>query len=198
MLSSTVSSNHYLAAVCAHQTGVNNANSAEVFKVLFEKDRRRLYAYIFAFVSDRAIADDVFQETSLTLWKEFDKFELGTNFSKWANVIAFNRIRRMRQEKGKYQLGLSEDFLTEFNNNMAQFDTDMVTKEKRWQQLEQCCALLSSPLKSIYQGFYVQNLTAQNIADNTGRSIHAIRKSVHKLRKRLFDCVDKHTSGIDQ
>lgn len=91
---------------------VENNKSAllqtEEFGTLLNADKNRLYAYIFAFVADRTIADDVFQETCLTLWQEFEKFERGTNFSKWANVIAFNRIRHYRYAQKKYQLGLSK------------------------------------------------------------------------------------------
>ncbi|AWB65480.1 RNA polymerase subunit sigma [Saccharobesus litoralis] len=176
--------------------------TAEIFRAsqfgqLFEADKNRLYAYIYAFVSDNAVADDIFQETCLTLWQEFDKFELGTNFSKWANVIAFNRIRRYRQTNKKYQLGLSDDFLQEFSRNVAIIESQAGPQEQRWRNLEHCCSLLSAPLKQVYQFFYVENLTAQEIADNTGRSIHAIRKVVHKLRKRLFDCVEQKTQQGD-
>ncbi|WP_016957784.1 sigma-70 family RNA polymerase sigma factor [Catenovulum agarivorans] len=173
-----------------------NTQASEVarvseFKKLFEADKNRLYTYIYAFVSNQAIADDIFQETSLTLWQEFEKFELGTNFSKWANVIAFNRVRHHRQANKKYQLGLSDDFLQEFSNNIAILESQYGTQEQKWRYLEHCRSLLSDPLKQIYHNFYVENLTAQDLADKTGRSIHAIRKSVFKLRKKLYDCVEK-------
>lgn len=164
------------------------------FGQLFDADKNRLYAFIFAFVSDRAIADDIFQETSLVLWQEFEKFELGTSFSKWANVIAFNRIRRHRHAHKKYQLGLSDDFHQEFSQNIAIIEGSSDQQEQRWRYLEACCSSLSAPLMQIYQRFYVDNLTAQDIANETGRSIHAIRKAIHKLRKKLFDCVEQKTN----
>ncbi|EWH08844.1 extracytoplasmic function alternative sigma factor [Catenovulum agarivorans DS-2] len=160
------------------------------FGQLFEADKNRLYAYIYAFVSSQSVADDIFQETCLTLWQEFDKFELGSNFSKWANVIAFNRVRHYRQSQKKYQLGLSDDFLQEFSQNVAIIESQVGSQEQKWRMLEHCCSLLPEPLKNIYHKFYVENLTAQELADITGRSIHAIRKSVFKLRKKLFDCVE--------
>ncbi|RDV27379.1 RNA polymerase subunit sigma [Alteromonas aestuariivivens] len=169
--------------------------SASLFRQLFEADKNRLYAYIYAFVSNRAIADDIFQETCLTLWKEFEKFEPGTNFSKWANVIAFNRVRHYRQVNKKYQLGLSDDFLQEFSRNIAIMESRYDSQEQKWRHLEHCKSLLSAPLRDIYQRFYAQNLTAPEIAQSTGRSIHAIRKAVHKLRKRLFDCVEQKNTG---
>ncbi|WP_420933472.1 sigma-70 family RNA polymerase sigma factor [Alteromonas sp. A081] len=161
------------------------------FGQLFEADRNRLYSYIYAFVSNRSAADDIFQETSLILWREFDKFEMGTKFSKWANVIAFNRVRHYRQAHKKYQLGLSDDFLQEFSKNITVSENRPISVEQKWRYLEHCCSLLSEPLKKTYHSFYVNNLSAKELAESTGRSIHAIRKSVFKLRKRLFDCVEQ-------
>lgn len=177
------------------------SNTSEIsrsilFRKLFEPDKNRLYSFIYAFVSNHSIADDIFQETSLTLWQEFEKFESGSNFSKWANVIAFNRVRHHRQAQKKYVLGLSEDFAEEFSNNIAIMESQAVSQEKKWRHLEHCHALLSEPLKEIYQNFYVDNLTANNIAQSTNRSIHAIRKSVYKLRTKLFDCVDKKVEKV--
>nr|WP_268820356.1 sigma-70 family RNA polymerase sigma factor [Paraglaciecola sp. G1-23] len=168
---------------------------ASQFGQLFEADKKRLYAYIHAFVSDHTIAEDIFQETSLILWQEFDKFEIGSKFSKWANVIAFYRINHHRNANKKYQLGLSDDFLQEFSQNISIIESNTNTQEQKWQDLEHCCALLSEPLRKVYQSFYIENLTAQDIATNTGRSLIAIRKVVHKVRKRLFDCIEQKKQG---
>ncbi|WP_232222423.1 sigma-70 family RNA polymerase sigma factor [Glaciecola sp. HTCC2999] len=161
------------------------------FEHLLEVDKSRLYAYIHAFVGDPSAADDIFQETCLTLWQEFDKFELGTNFSKWANVIAYYRIEHSRRINKRYQLGLSEDFIKEFSHNISVFESNHHRQEQKWQHLEHCRSLLSAPLKEVYQSFYLESLTAKQIATNTGRSVHAIRKVVHKIRTQLLACVNK-------
>lgn len=192
-----VNSSNSLLVTDQLSQGVTDTAHAKHFTPLLEADKKRLYSYIYAFVSDKTVADDIFQETCLTLWQEFDKFELGTKFSKWANVIAFNRIRRFRYTNNKYQLGLSDDFLQEFSKTVSAIEEKHENHEKRWRHLQQCCTSLSDPLHHIYHHFYVQNMTAQDIADSTGRSIYAIRKAVHKLRKKLFDCVDeKQTKAV--
>lgn len=166
-------------------------SQSEIFVKLFEADRERLYAYIYAYMMNRAAADDIFQETSMTLWHEFDRFELGTNFSKWANGIAFNRVRVYRRTNKKFTLGLSEELILSMLENVEE-DTDIVDT-KSWDHLQECRSLLSNQEHHLYDAFYIKNLKAQTIAEQTDRSIFAIRKSIHKLRKKLFDCVDKKT-----
>ena len=165
-------------------------SKSELFVSLFEADRKRLYAYIFAYVMDRAAADDIFQETSMTLWREFETFELNTNFSKWANGIAFNRVRVYRRNNKHLVLGLSDELMDAIENVTSK-DEHLTSNSHRWDVLQDCRAQLRLEEQQIYDSFYVKNLKAQAVADETGRSIFAIRKVVHKLRKKLFDCVDR-------
>ncbi|WP_053084559.1 sigma-70 family RNA polymerase sigma factor [Catenovulum maritimum] len=161
--------------------------NSQLFIELFEADRKRIYAYIYAFVMDKATADDLFQETSMTLWHEFDKFQPNTSFAKWANAIVFNRVRSYRRENTKLSYGLSDELLNELSDT-ATYDT---SSEKRWNALQLCRSKLREIDQKLYDNFYIKNLTANQIADNTGRSIPAIRKSIHNLRKKLFDCIDQ-------
>ncbi|WAJ71696.1 sigma-70 family RNA polymerase sigma factor [Catenovulum adriaticum] len=162
-------------------------NTSQQFIQLFEADRKRIYAYIYAYVMDKSAADDIFQETSIILWREFEKFEPHTSFSKWANGIVFNRVRVYRRQNNKLSYGLSESLM----NEIADAGTFDSSSEQRWNILESCRAQLLAADQILYENFYLKNLKAQEIADKTGRSIFAIRKSVHKLRKKLFDCVDR-------
>lgn len=165
--------------------------SSQMFIKLFEADKNRLYAYIYAYMMDKTAADDIFQETSMVLWRNIEKFQPGTSFSKWANGIAFNRVREYRYAHKKYVLGFNDDFLQEFSEDISINDTKQSKKqERKWGYLEQCCTQLPAPLQNIYQSFYVKNIKAQQLADETGRSIYAIRKAIRKLRQKLYDCVE--------
>lgn len=169
---------------------IPDTSTCNLFIDLFEADKNRLYAYIYAYMLDYAATDDIFQETSMTLWRDFSQFEQGSHFSKWANGIAFNRIRTYRQNRKKYKLGLKDDIVQELADTISVSETSPTTRSSKWWHLQDCSSKLSAPLKKIYNAFYIEDLKAQEIADNSDRSIYAIRKSIHKLRKVLFDCVE--------
>ena len=164
--------------------------NSELFISLFEADRNRFYSYIFAFMADSVATDDIFQETSMVLWKDFQKFTPGTSFSKWANGVAFNRIREYRRKNKKYAVGFSEEML-ESLIDVVENDSE---EENRWSALKACREVLPDHIQNLYDDFYIKILKAQQIADKTGRSIFGVRKSIHKLRKNLFDCVEKKKS----
>ncbi|WP_016954230.1 sigma-70 family RNA polymerase sigma factor [Catenovulum agarivorans] len=167
------------------------------FGDLFREDKGRLYSYIHALVADKVAADDIFQETCLTLWTEFAKFEIGTSFSKWANAIAYRRVLAFYRTNKKYTLGLDEDFLVDINEGYVELETSSTQLEQKLHYLELCLQRLSTPLQQVYEQFYVKNHTANEIASDSGRSIHAIRKVVHKIRQRIFDCVDEKAQQED-
>ena len=157
----------------------------ELFVNLFQADRNRLYSYIYAYVGNKAAAEDIFQETSMLLWKKFDQFQPGTDFSKWANSFAYYQVKTYRHKENKFSGGFSETLI----ESLAE-SAEAVDNESKWRILQDCRSDLPDHNKKLYENFYVKNQKAQEVADESGRSIFAIRKAIHKLRKKLFDCVD--------
>ncbi|WP_235207762.1 MULTISPECIES: sigma-70 family RNA polymerase sigma factor [unclassified Alteromonas] len=167
--------------------------ASDAFATLFESEKQRLYSYIYAFVLDKAAADDIFQETSVILWKEFETFEQGTSFRKWSNTIVFNCVRTYRRQQKKLVLGLSDELFEQLISSSSHQENS----DEKWRILQHCVSHLSDSAYQLYFGFYIENLSAQALADKTGRSIFGIRKSIHLLRRTLFDCVDKEKAEYD-
>lgn len=170
-----------------HHSRESLKTTADTFADLFDLEKRRLYAYIYAFVLDKAAADDIFQETSVILWKEFDSFEQGTSFRKWSNAIVFNCVRTYRRQQKRLVSGVSDELLEQLSVVTSHQDNT----DQKWSMLQRCVSQLSTTAHQLYYGFYIDNLSAQAIAKKTGRSIFGIRKSIHLLRRKLFDCVDR-------
>jgi len=159
--------------------------SEDLFVSLFKADRKRLYAYIYAYVANKSAADDIFQETSTLLWKKFQDFKPGTDFSKWANSFAYYQVKSYRHKENKHLNNLSDEVVEALAESAESVDV-----ESKWQLLKECRSNLPDHTKELYEDFYIKNKKAQEVADHTGRSIFAIRKAILKLRKKLFDCVD--------
>jgi RNA polymerase sigma-70 factor, ECF subfamily len=65
--------------------------------------------FIRALVRDRSMADDVLQETFLTITKKADAFEHGTNFPRWACAVARLKVLEAHRGAKGNLLYLSED-----------------------------------------------------------------------------------------
>ncbi len=66
----------------------------ERFVSQFTVAHRRIYAFILTLLPNRSEADEVMQETSLVLWRQFDQFDPQRDFVRWACGVALNQVRR--------------------------------------------------------------------------------------------------------
>ncbi len=73
------------------------ANAAENYLRLLNEHERALKAYVHALVNDRHDAEDIIQTCKLTMWKQFDQFEIGTHFLAWARKITLHLILNYRR-----------------------------------------------------------------------------------------------------
>ncbi|MEZ6044578.1 MAG: sigma-70 family RNA polymerase sigma factor [Planctomycetaceae bacterium] len=159
------------------------------FTQLIEESRRGLYAFIFTLVPRHDVADEIFQETALFLWKEFHTYEPGSSFYSWGRAVALNRVRDYRHRQRKDSLVLFEPkLLEELTVRQDQMQTEL---DKRWEQLSFCMEKLRPEDQRLYKTYYTTQVTAEKLAQSEDRSIFAIRKSIRKIRRLLFDCVGR-------
>jgi RNA polymerase sigma-70 factor (ECF subfamily) len=67
--------------------------------------RQRLYAYVYRIVLEEHLAQDIVQETMLEMFKILGKLENADRFWPWLRAIAFNQIRRHREQQKRHRKG---------------------------------------------------------------------------------------------
>ena len=60
----------------------------EAFLSLLGEHERKLGIYVTGLVACPQDAQDILQEGKIVMWRQFHKFELGTNFTAWSFSIA--------------------------------------------------------------------------------------------------------------
>ena len=78
---------------------------------LMMKHQRRIFAYIYTLVPSRSDAEDILQETSLTICEKFNDFKQGTNFYSWACQIAYWKIRAARKKYATSKVIFNQEVL---------------------------------------------------------------------------------------
>src|SRR5579864_8549290 len=80
-----------------------------LFAERFVRNENRVYRYLFSLVPRRSEAEELFQETSLALWKTWDRYPPEVDFAAWACGIAHNVVRNhLRKRKAQPRL-LTDD-----------------------------------------------------------------------------------------
>ena len=75
--------------------------ASKVFLDLLEPIKDSLYGYARRAVWREDQVADVVQEAFMTGWREFQRFQLGTNFRAWMFQILVNTVYRLNKRVGR-------------------------------------------------------------------------------------------------
>src|ERR1700689_4181086 len=90
---------------------MSEASKTAEFVRLLAQHQRGIYALILAMVPNWADAEDIFQETTVRLWEQFDKYKTGSDFGAWARTIGKFGILSYRKKKGRERIAFSDAFI---------------------------------------------------------------------------------------
>jgi RNA polymerase sigma-70 factor (ECF subfamily) len=165
----------------------NQFEGKEEFLSLLTTNQRKVFSYILAAVGRRNIAEEIMQQTLLIMWKDFDKFEIGTNFSAWGKTIAYHKILEYRKQNAKSVL---------FDSEIMQRVLEMSEKtsndsNERVKALEGCMKKLKKSSQRILSMRYNQRMSCKEISAEIGRPIQTVYKNMSRIYTALKDCIDR-------
>jgi RNA polymerase sigma-70 factor (ECF subfamily) len=157
---------------------------AEQVQMLFVRHEGAIRAFVRALQPSLADADDVLQETFLTVSRKASSFELGTNFVAWACGIArlkvlesFRRQKRANALSEAALIALADESPSE---NMTQL---------REAALSRCVEKLAPKSRDLLWRRYSGRQDSDEMAAGLGMTSIAVRVALSKVRAFLRDCV---------
>lgn len=168
--------------------GFSSAERIELFVQLIGLHQYKIHRYLLSLVPNSHDADDLFQQTNLFLWREFDRFEEGTNFVSWACSVAYHEVLAWRKSRSRERLVFSDDFLTAVS---SQLDLASERIELRSQALVHCVEKLPKHHRELIQLRYREHGRVEVIAEKVGRTTEAVYRMLSRIRRTLYDCVDR-------
>jgi RNA polymerase sigma-70 factor (ECF subfamily) len=173
---------------------MGTVNKPDEFVALWSIHARRVYAYILTLVANWADAEDIFQETSTTLWEKLGEFEPGSDFGAWACRIAY--FKALSHSQIRRALGSFDEIFFEAVQAESKEMGDEL--EARFLALQQCLAKLATRDRELITLRYHRNRTPQEVADGVGRSVAAIYKALRRIHDALFDCIQRQIAREDR
>jgi RNA polymerase sigma-70 factor (ECF subfamily) len=157
------------------------------FAEYLRQDQTRLYGYIHSLVRDLNDADDLYQQTTLILWKKFGEFDRARSFFAWACGVARLEVANFLRARGRKRLYFSDDL-----NLMlieAQADLDNAELEDRRDALVQCIEKLRQRDRELLTECYGDDAGVHQAAGRRGRSPQSVYNSLRRIRRVLFECI---------
>lgn len=157
------------------------------FVRLWTSASRRVHAYILSMVLNQADAEDLLQDVGVTVWEKLDEFDSSRDFTAWACGIARNKVLSFNQ-LASHRLVQSSDLLDRIH---AAASSNTRQHEFQHSLLLGCMSRLSEAERQLLRLRYVQENSLKEIAQDTGRSVHALYKSLQRVHLKLFECVSR-------
>ncbi len=161
---------------------------SQYFMQLFLSSQRRIYGYVMAKVPSPVDADDIVQETASLLWKKFDEYTPGTDFTAWAISVARFKILRFLRDKKNYRMKFSEKTMEVIEQLEAEQAGD---EDSRVEALKKCVQKLNSDEKRILEIRYEDGSTLKTLAGRVGMNINTLYNRLSKIHVALLNCVKK-------
>lgn len=159
----------------------------EQFVQLFARVRESLFGYIFSLLPHWSDAEDVFQQTSLVLWRKFGEFEPETNFLAWACRVAFFEVRNFQRVASRDRLRFSDALLEQLAKERV-ISSEIASRRQEF--LLDCIAKLSDDQRSLLVRTYEDETSIRQLADELNRAPQTLYNRLNLIRRALFECVE--------
>lgn len=151
---------------------------------LFVQYQPAVRGYILAMIPDFSAADDVMQETFLTVTRKAASFEIGTSFAAWVKTIA--RYKALEALRARRFDTLSEDVLQALGTEPRELHADA---DERLALLRSCLNQLAPQARKSIDYRYQNDHLPPQIADLMGCTVQSVNVTLSRARAFLRECV---------
>jgi RNA polymerase sigma-70 factor (ECF subfamily) len=159
-------------------------SATEEVQLLFVRHENSIRAFVRALQPTLSDADDVMQETFLTVSRKASSFEPGTNFVAWACGIARLKVLEHFRQKKRGNV-LSEAAI----NALAEDAPSPQLLSETQRALEACLAKLAPKVRDLLWRRYSRRQSSTEMAEAAGMTSNAVRVTLSKARVALRDCI---------
>ena len=157
------------------------------FLSLFLHSERAIFRYVAAMVPSVADAEDIVQQTALTLWEKFDAYDPGQPFTPWACRFALNKTRQWLERRQRWQALLAGGLAEDLAHRREGLQPEL---ERRLKHLEGCLGRLPGEQRSLVEGYYYRRDGIEKLAESSGRTVAATYKTLQRVRHALQLCIE--------
>ena len=168
---------------------------ADAFESVVYRFERPLRAWLATQSPPGVDADEIAQKSFIAAYTRIHEFEEGTNFGAWLFSIArwqlkteTTRLRRVADYHSRY----APDLLQKLHGE-AEVEPDHLLN--RLGHLKKCIGLLDKDSSCFLKWRYYDEISLEEMARLSERSVPAVKKQLWKLRRRLQQCLEQRMEG---
>ncbi|NLF08415.1 MAG: sigma-70 family RNA polymerase sigma factor [Pirellulaceae bacterium] len=165
--------------------------SRQLFDERFVRSHRHVFRFIASLVPNRDDAEEVFQNTCLKILEKWRDYDPARPMEPWACGIARNMARKFHESSRRGGQPLSEivlDAVSEAQHRLAgQIDL-------RMKKLPECLDKLTDRQRELLDQCYGGEQSIKAVAEACEMTPDAVYKRLERIRRELFECIERESS----
>ncbi len=153
---------------------------------LFVRHEPDLRGFVRSLLPTLTDADEVLQETAIVLWRKFDRFAEGTDFLRWALVVARFEALAYRRKIARDRLVLSEDVAELLAEEAVE---EMPRRRLEREALDHCLRRLPESQQNLVTKAYTPGIKTKDVAESLGKSPASLYMVLNRIRANLMKCI---------
>jgi RNA polymerase sigma-70 factor, ECF subfamily len=166
-----------------------NSERSQKFTEHLQQCQGELLRYIFILVRNSEDAQDVFQQTCLTLWEKFDQFDPSQKFLAWACGVARFKACKFLTQCRRHRARFSDEFAQQLVQ--VRLNSEAAGHEARRAALPGCVDKLPAAQRELLKLCYGERKRVTEVAAHLGRSVCGVHNSLRLIREKLMACIER-------
>jgi RNA polymerase sigma-70 factor (ECF subfamily) len=158
---------------------------------LFVRHQTVILAYVLSLEPNLTDAQDIVQETFLTISRKADSFTADTNFPAWVCTVARYQTLNFQRSRARRLPTLDEDVLSLLESD---HEINGPQYEEEISLLQSCLKQLAPKARDIIWARYHRQRLPEEIASEIGWTANAVRVALSRARVTLRDCLAQQIS----
>jgi RNA polymerase sigma-70 factor (ECF subfamily) len=181
------------------------AKDFEAFEELLDRYENKVFRLAYRFVRNDTDAQEILQDTFLSIWRKLDTFKGDAKFSSWLYRVAANAaLMRLRAQRRHPEISTEElpsgylddhGQLPAVGENWAKRPDDQLQSAELRQHIEAAVDALPELYRTVFLIRDVEGLSTEETAEVLDISVPTVKTRLHRARIALRDAI---TSYFDQ
>ena len=169
----------------------------DAFDILVNRYKNRLINFVYRFVKDYDVSEDIVQETFLRVFRHRHNYKAIANFSTWIFTIAGNLAKSELRRRKRWRF-LSVDAVNEDEKKFDLPDNGIqpdraASVSIMEESIQKAIDSLQIKYKEALILRDIEGMSYKQIADITGVPVGTVKSRVNRARKKLQKKLSGHT-----
>ena len=165
----------------------DKSQAPEDFVALILANQARIHNFIRSLISNKSDADDLYQRTSVILWRKFDQYQAGTNFASWAMRVAYFEVCDYRKRMARAKVTFSQEVFDALAEKVSEVSLE---EDIRRDALQFCIEGLSDQNREMIRMRYIEDLPIDEVANHLKRPTKTVYRILQQVRNWLQGCIE--------